>query len=641
MNPSFRSGRPEDRLVMTGKDQSIVENDVIATSHGERLSPGEIDRLASEQVEQMEIDSLVDETRAYQAWSAFYAARSARTAYAFDAAIGHLLKAVAMIDDTALAERLLGKQLEVVTGKFREEYQKRVVSCFQPAAETASQPAVTGHEQRTVTPSQGPVLTAEGRDRRTRSYGVLRRQSYRVVALAIACIIVTMGLKFLRPLASPSVGPDNLTSRPLKDSPPPSSYERKARNEKFDSPVIVNLPHQDDRTLPPPIEIEHKPKREEVPNYASQLRELMENESEVLPKAVETPGPATQLTLEGFKRFGREAFPLKPPVQPERKDEVVRIINSSLKTSRNEEADSMTEKQYEDQLQAAEAASGPASAKTAKCLAELADFYIKQRKFYTAAPLSERRLAILQSVLSTDGTEFRKCTLQLASIYLATQQTERASELLETSLPAFEEELGPDHADTVSCREHLGIACLQQADFVKAYAHFRKVLKAQEATTETNEPAIADSCDNIGFASLSMGNFLESHRYYQRAYEIRHKELGPDDPALARSFNSMGLFSIATQRYDDASKYFNYSRTMIARALGETDILTAAACDNLAKVEFIRGNYQESVELLLKAQSIYKTVYGPKHGETVAVERLLEEATTRAAQVELEKTTGN
>jgi tetratricopeptide (TPR) repeat protein len=176
---------------------------------------------------------------------------------------------------------------------------------------------------------------------------------------------------------------------------------------------------------------------------------------------------------------------------------------------------------------------------------------------------------------------------------------------------------------------------------VKAYAHFRKVLKAQEATTETNEPAIADSCDNIGFASLSMGNFLESHRYYQRAYEIRHKELGPDDPALARSFNSMGLFSIATQRYDDASKYFNYSRTMIARALGETDILTAAACDNLAKVEFIRGNYQESVELLLKAQSIYKTVYGPKHGETVAVERLLEEATTRAAQVELEKTTGN
>lgn len=583
-----------------------------------RPSPLQIDEMASDRVEAMKIEPSLDKARAHQAWMAFYAWHFAQTEYGRQSAKGHLIQALAMIEDTVLTERVLREQLEAVSPVVQDDYRSSVASRFErSSAKGCGEPQLP--------------ITAPGFA--TRSHR--RPHSYRrIVAIAVAGLLLAVGLCAICQPRSP--GPrESLTAWLLRGAPPTNSIPPRDAEEDPPTKSIIVEHQPNNRVATENVSlatdiIRPEPDNQPLVDHEPPEVEILPSTS---PKTEKLPAPP-RLTVQDFTFLDSTVFSHPQPqiTKPVRDHQAVVTIISNNNVAGNE-GPQTGEEDYLSELNRVEAVSGPDSYKTSKSLGRFAGYCMHERKFQKAAGLYERQLEILEQLKDIDPEEIRACILQLAESLVAAKRCQQASELLEPALASYESQLKHDDGDIAWCREVLAKAYLQQGRFDEAATLFGKVLTAQEGTVAIGGDEIARRYDNYALANLGLGKIGVAKLYFNRACQLRTSS----EPAAAASYSGLGLVAVAEQDYEGARNYFAKSLEIIAEECGEGDILTATCYDNLAKVHLMQGERAVASRLLRQALLIREKVLGPMDPDTLATRQLLEKLTCAQNKNEIEK----
>jgi nephrocystin-3 len=159
----------------------------------------------------------------------------------------------------------------------------------------------------------------------------------------------------------------------------------------------------------------------------------------------------------------------------------------------------------------------------------------------------------------------------------------------------------------------------------------RRALKLNENLFGHRHPKTGQSLNNLAGFFICKKDFNTAAEFLRRALTISETCYGRYHADTARILNNLALVSFHMNLHDEAEKLFREAIQIREQILERTHPELSMSLENLGIFLLEKGKKFESTTLLLRAESIYKEVFGPWHTYTRRVKRQLEQILYRGS----------
>ncbi len=224
--------------------------------------------------------------------------------------------------------------------------------------------------------------------------------------------------------------------------------------------------------------------------------------------------------------------------------------------------------------------------------------------------------AILSSGLGHPGQAARAWAL-LAGIVGG--QAKRFSEAKRwTRYAQAASEQSPSLETEAILNNHFGVAAKQQGRHTEARENYVRAIKLFETIYGPNDLRVASVLNNLAILEGIVGDQEDAIVHHERALEIKEEQLGPNHPDVAVSLmNSALLHSQA--RPDKARRLYERALGIVENSLAGDHPVRAVLLSNLANLDRRSGQYQQAIDRLAIARTIFETRYGLENARVAAV----------------------
>jgi CHAT domain-containing protein len=123
-------------------------------------------------------------------------------------------------------------------------------------------------------------------------------------------------------------------------------------------------------------------------------------------------------------------------------------------------------------------------------------------------------------------------------------------------------------------------------------------LAIREANLQKDDPLVAEALHDLAEAHVYLGDVKESEPLYRRALAIYEKKRGKDEMDLAWFLDDFATALTNMRRLDEAEGLFSRSLLISRKAPGGSGKkLVAQTINNMAGVQYFRGNYDEAITM--------------------------------------------
>lgn len=170
----------------------------------------------------------------------------------------------------------------------------------------------------------------------------------------------------------------------------------------------------------------------------------------------------------------------------------------------------------------------------------------------------------------------------------------------------------PDSDATTDVALQLGDLARVRGDLDAALEHHRAVLEHRRRRRGERHLATAEALHAVGADLEALRRLDEAVIYYTRAAVIR-QDRAPDDPVTARTYNNLGRLSYLLGAYDDARRFHLAALQIRRAALGDDHPDTATSYNNLGAVDLAEGDADAALADFTRAREIRERTLGLDH----------------------------
>jgi ATP/maltotriose-dependent transcriptional regulator MalT/two-component SAPR family response regulator len=192
-------------------------------------------------------------------------------------------------------------------------------------------------------------------------------------------------------------------------------------------------------------------------------------------------------------------------------------------------------------------------------------------------------------------TSFYLGQTSLAEDYLQTAAS-GLRKLVETSQDGLKNVYAYDLAE---CLSDLGLVHITRGEILKSQRAFQECLNIHEKI-HSNLGALASARNNVGYLHFLTGHYVEAWHHYATALENTKSANRAHVEILIH--NSRGELLLDIDEIEEAESNYQAAANL-GKQFGESPELVATYV-GLARIEKIRGHYQESMAILRKAASL-------------------------------------
>lgn len=185
-----------------------------------------------------------------------------------------------------------------------------------------------------------------------------------------------------------------------------------------------------------------------------------------------------------------------------------------------------------------------------------------------------------------------------------------------------EEQFGKKHKQTAIILGKLAKIYNILNQYGKSIYASRKSLKIQKEVLGEH-PDMIDNYNNIADIFWNKRDFFNALKNNKKALELSIEYLGPDHEKTAKTYQEIGWVYEAQGEYQESLEYLLKAAGIYRRRFGENSPQYADCNTTLAWVYDWIGDYKKLFELAEKSHKVYQYVYGEQHAETGLTYKLL------------------
>lgn len=265
-------------------------------------------------------------------------------------------------------------------------------------------------------------------------------------------------------------------------------------------------------------------------------------------------------------------------------------------------------------LAIAESVMGKDDPLVADVLTDLAAVYDEKQDMPNAIALAERAAAIYQKALGEEHPQTIDANRFLSWLYYLANEMAKAERLAARALELSEKILGPEH--------YLVARCLYTLSHVTREVKKREQLLLRslaltERTIGPEEYFTGILLDGIGDFYLDQRELQLAEQFLLRAKAVKEKVQGRNSVAMALTLQNLGRIAREKKDYEKAEDYYTKAIELIQKAFGPDNRRLAVVLNNLANVYRARGEYAKSLQAHHRVLRISELTAGPYHPLTL------------------------
>jgi CHAT domain-containing protein len=207
----------------------------------------------------------------------------------------------------------------------------------------------------------------------------------------------------------------------------------------------------------------------------------------------------------------------------------------------------------------------------ARCLANIASYYLATGKYNKAEEYETIALQLRQKLFGESSEEVAASYNNLGTIYLSSDP-DRSLDYYEKALTTYQQLHRGNHPKLAIANTNIGIAYNQLELYGDAINSFDTAKKIWEQIYPDGHPNLAIVLQNIGSAYSKQKNAKVAEEFYDKAISIYTKSYGTKHPDLASALNSLGSLQLNNNEYDKSIATFQKSIVANAPSFNSLDL---------------------------------------------------------------------
>ena len=206
----------------------------------------------------------------------------------------------------------------------------------------------------------------------------------------------------------------------------------------------------------------------------------------------------------------------------------------------------------------------------------------------------------MSTALGEDHIDTISTLADLSDRYSDLGEYAKAIEIQEKVYEAYKTKLGDDNLSTLLSLVGLGDKYSDVGEYKKALDIQKEAYVKIVDLLGEDDPTVINVLNDIGADYYDLGDYEKAIEYSKQVYDKNKKYLGEDHPDTIMALHNMGLDYFAIDEFDEALSIIN--KTL--RLIGE--------------IYYMKGNYEQSIEILLHAHSLFINTLGEEHPDSIA-----------------------
>jgi tetratricopeptide (TPR) repeat protein len=200
----------------------------------------------------------------------------------------------------------------------------------------------------------------------------------------------------------------------------------------------------------------------------------------------------------------------------------------------------------------------------------------------------------------------------VGNAYLSLALHDRAEPHLTRSLALNRGLHNGDHIDTARALQSVGSLRLAQGNLPAARSLFDEALAMRERLFDGPHRSVAESLNSLNLVCRDTGDLVQAEVFARRAIDMMIDVVGPDDLQITAYYDDLARLMFTQGKYDDAASLHDKSLKIRRHALGEhADV--ALSLNHFAQTQFVKGDYAGAEQSLREALAINRKVMGEQH----------------------------
>jgi tetratricopeptide (TPR) repeat protein/CHAT domain-containing protein len=187
----------------------------------------------------------------------------------------------------------------------------------------------------------------------------------------------------------------------------------------------------------------------------------------------------------------------------------------------------------------------------------------------------------------------------------AEEMLQRALELRRELLPATDSYIG----DTLN---NLALLYQEIGKYTESEQCYREALTIYQSLPGDEHFEVAQSLEALASLLVARGDYEQAEGYYEQALDMTCHTLGDRHPSVARCLNSLAVLYKTTNQYDRAQETLEQALNIL-QPFGTDHPLHMLSLDNLAAIQYARGNYAQAETYYQRVLKQRREVLGEHH----------------------------
>jgi len=217
----------------------------------------------------------------------------------------------------------------------------------------------------------------------------------------------------------------------------------------------------------------------------------------------------------------------------------------------------------------------------------------------------------------------------LGLAYWQLGKLDKAENEFKTALDIDLREYDEEHEEVIIDLHNLALIYLEKEklNLELAEKYFKKALVLDTNLYGENSPTVAIDLNNLSKVCELRGDFDESINLVERALSINYQHLQKKgikiDLVIAKRLQRLAqLYSRSKRSIEYAHICANEALDIAFELVGEDNLFTGIVYARKGRIFIEEQKYNEALNMLEKALSIYRIKYGLEHKETIIIEEL-------------------
>jgi CHAT domain-containing protein/tetratricopeptide (TPR) repeat protein len=326
---------------------------------------------------------------------------------------------------------------------------------------------------------------------------------------------------------------------------------------------------------------------------------------------------ATVYLLQGrhddAEKLYNEALQIAVKASGPASSEVAMLTGNLAEVAKQQRRYAQAEALYQRALNLAEKAKGPSSLLVALILNNLTKVYEELGRFNEAVDANKRALEVYERTLGPDHPDVAVSLNNLAHVYERIGRYAQSDELYQRAIAILERSLAPNHPNLATALLNLASVYADEERLDEAEALYKRALGIREATFGPNHLQVATVLNNLAQIYEIQGRYKDVEAFSKRALAIVSKELGPNSPDTAKVIRKLGVAYDGLGRPAEAEAHLKRALDIYSKELGPNHHYVALVLSNQGRLLERQGRYAEAEQAYKRALAISETTRGSNH----------------------------